>query len=93
MDQVLTMEEIEARYAPDWVLIGDLETNESHEVLSGKVLLHGPDRDELYRKAKEFPPGRFAVRFLGTWPEDRVLIKRFWVGWPNSLDEESLENP
>jgi hypothetical protein len=40
----------------------------------GKVLFHSPDRDEVYRKAGELRPGRFAVRYLGPWPENVALI-------------------
>ena len=73
MDEVLTMAEIKARYAPDWVLIGELRTDDHLNVLSGKVLFHGPDRDEVHRKAGELRPGRFAVQYLGTYPEHLVL--------------------
>jgi hypothetical protein len=74
MDEVLTFDQIKARYAPDWVLIGELETDENLEVLSGKVLFHSPDRDAVYHKAKELMPGRFAVQFLGPFPEHIALI-------------------
>jgi hypothetical protein len=74
MDQVLTIQEIEARFAPDWVLIGEPETDECLAVISGKVLYHGSDRDEVYRRAKELQPGRFAVQYLGTWPENTALV-------------------
>jgi len=73
MNDVLTIEEIKARYAPDWVLIGEPQTDESLELRAGKVLYHGPDRDEVCRKAMEYPPSRYAVEFLGTLPEDLVL--------------------
>jgi hypothetical protein len=74
MDEVLTFDQIKARYAPDWVLIGELETDENLEVLSGKVLFHSPDADEVYRRVKELMPGRFAVQFLGPLPEHMALI-------------------
>jgi hypothetical protein len=74
MDDVLTMDEIKARYAPDWVLIGEPQTDEKLEVLAGKVLFHSPDQDEVCRKAMEYPPGRYALEFLGTFPEDLVLV-------------------
>jgi hypothetical protein len=51
MDETLTMEEIRSRYAPDWVLITDFQTDDQLEVVRGKVAFHGPDSDELYRKA------------------------------------------
>jgi hypothetical protein len=69
MDEILTYDQIKARYAPDWVLIGDLVTDENLDVLSGKVLFHSPDHEEVWHKVAEFKPGRFAVECLGTYPE------------------------
>jgi hypothetical protein len=74
MDELLTVEEIEARFAPEWVLIGEPETDENLRLRAGKVLFHSPDQDEVCRKAMEYPPGRYALRFLGTIPEDMVLV-------------------
>ena len=74
MVDVLTIEEIEARFTPEWVLIGEPQTDEDLRLRAGKVLFHSPDRDEVYRKASELRPGRFAVRYLGTWPEDMALV-------------------
>ena len=74
MDEMLTTEEIEARFAPDWVLIGEPQTDDEHHLLGGKVLHHSPDRDEIYRKATELHLDRIAVRYLGTWPEDMALV-------------------
>ena len=58
----------------EWVLIGEPETDESLELMAGKVLFHGSDSDEVCRKAMEYPPGRYALQFLGTIPEDLVLV-------------------
>ncbi|WP_165227316.1 hypothetical protein [Aquisphaera insulae] len=63
MGDILTAEQIGARFAPDWVLIGDPQTDEQLNVQAGVVLFHSPDRDEVYRKARELRPGRFAVRY------------------------------
>ena len=73
-DEVLTIAEIKARYAPDWVLIGEPQTDETLGLRAGKVLFHSPDQDEVCRKAMEYPPGRYALRFLGTIPGDVVLV-------------------
>lgn len=75
MSEILPFEEIQARYAPDWVLLGDVDTGDDLRLRSGRVLLHGPDADELYRKAGELMPGRFAVRYLGTRPEAMVMTE------------------
>ena len=74
MDDILTFAEIEARYAPDWVLIGELRTSDDLSAISGKVLFHSPDRDEVDRKLAELMPGRFGVFYLGSWPENMVLV-------------------
>jgi hypothetical protein len=76
--EVLTIEEIEARYAPNWVLIGDPEVAEGPRLLGGVVLFSTRDRDELYRKAMELDLDEVAIRFLGTWPEDVAFVGLFY---------------
>jgi hypothetical protein len=63
MDEILAIDEIKARYAPDWVLIGEPEIDEFQHLEAGKVLFHSSDREEVYRKAIELWPGnsRFAT--------------------------------
>ncbi|MFI5454165.1 MAG: hypothetical protein ACHRXM_01820 [Isosphaerales bacterium] len=73
MDEMLTMKEIEARYAPDWVLIAEPEVDDQLEVLRGKVVFHSPDHDAIYHKAIELKLNRIAVRYLGEYPEHMVL--------------------
>ncbi len=74
MNETLTIDEIKARFGPEWVLIGEPETDEALDLQAGKVLFHSPDRDEVCRKAMEYPPGRYALQFLGTILEDVVLV-------------------
>ncbi len=62
------------RYAPDWVLIGEPQTDDRQSLLGGKVLFHSPDREEVYQKAVELRPGDFAFRFLGEMPADMVFL-------------------
>ncbi|HZT40870.1 MAG TPA: hypothetical protein VFA07_01710 [Chthonomonadaceae bacterium] len=62
---VMTMQEIKARFPSEWVLIEDPETNEYLEVLCGKVLWHTRDRDELDRKLLELGPHHSAVLYIG----------------------------
>jgi hypothetical protein len=73
MDKILSIDDIKARYAPDWFLIGKPETDEALELRAGRVLFHGSDPDEVCRKAVEYPRGRYALQFLGTNPEDLVF--------------------
>jgi hypothetical protein len=59
--EILTVSEIEQRHSDQWVLVGQPQANASHEVQSGQVLFASHDRDEVYRKAVELRPGRFAM--------------------------------
>lgn len=74
MDEILTMDEIKARFAPDWVLIGNPDVDEFQQVRGGRVLFHSPDRDEVYKKAIELRPGDFAFRYLGELPDNVVFM-------------------
>jgi hypothetical protein len=69
MDEMLTIEEIEARFAPEWVLIADPVTDDGQHLLGGRVVFTSPDGDEIYRKATEPRLDRIAARFLGPLPE------------------------
>ncbi len=74
MDELLTIEEIQARFAPDWVLIGEPDVDEGQHLRAGKVLFHSPDREEVYQKAIDLRLGHFAFRFLGELPEDMEFV-------------------
>lgn len=74
MSDVLTMEEIEDRFDQEWVLLDD-PTWTGSEILSGKLLYHSKDRDEVWRKAHELPPPvNIAVLYIGRPPEDVIPI-------------------
>ena len=74
MSEILTIAEIEAKFISEWVLVEDPQTNESLEVLRGKVRYHSKDRDEIYRKAVKIRPKRFAMIYTGTLPEDTAIV-------------------
>ena len=74
MDEVLTVSQIERRFDSEWVLVEDPQTNQSLEVQAGKVLWHSKDRDEVYRKAVELRPTRFAMLYTGRMPKDTAIV-------------------
>lgn len=74
MGDVLTIEEMRARHPSEWVLIGDPTTDEAQRLLTGTVLYHSPERDEVDRKLLELRPRRFALRSFGTLPDDMALV-------------------
>ncbi len=61
----MTIKEIELSFDSEWVLVGDPVTDESLNVLRGRVLHHSKDRDEVYRRGLELRPERVAILYLG----------------------------
>ena len=74
MDDVMIVGQIEAQFESEWVLLEDPQTNEALEVQGGRVLWHSQDRDEVYRKAVELRPKRFAVLYTGKMPEGTAVV-------------------
>jgi len=75
MNEVLTMDQIEARFPEEWVFIVDPDTGPDLKVRSGIVAFHSKDRDEVNRKAMELRPKRCAVFYLGDpLPPDMIAV-------------------
>jgi hypothetical protein len=74
MGDILTIAEIHSRFDSEWVLVGDPRTDDSLQVQHGRVLYHSKDRDEVYRKAIELRPPRFAMLYTGTIPKDTAIV-------------------
>jgi hypothetical protein len=74
MDRVLTVAQIAAQFESEWILVEDPQTNDALEVQGGRVRWHSKDRDEVYRKAVELRPKRFAMLYTGKMPEDTAVV-------------------
>jgi hypothetical protein len=74
MDNVLTAAQIHEQFNSEWVLVEDPQTNDALEVQSGRVRWHSKDRDEVYRKAVELRPKRFAMLYTGKMPKDTAIV-------------------
>lgn len=74
MGERISIAEIQSRFQSEWVLLEDPQTDESLDVKSGKILYHSKDRDEVYRKAIELHPRRFAMLFTGMIPENTAVV-------------------
>jgi hypothetical protein len=74
MSELLTVAEINQRFLSEWILVEDPETDDSLQVLSGRVTFHSRDRDEVYRKAVELRPRHFAVLYTGSIPKDTAVV-------------------
>jgi len=74
MDEIFTIEEIRARFDSEWVLVENPQTDETLEVQGGTVRYHSKDRDEVYRKAVDLRPQRFAVVYTGRMAKDAAVV-------------------
>lgn len=70
----MTMAEIEDQFDSEWILVEEPQTDESLRVLSGRVLHHSPDRDEVYQAAVRLKPKRSAILYTGKMPENTAVV-------------------
>jgi hypothetical protein len=71
--ELLSFADIKQRYDREWVLLEDPTTDAQMQVQSGIVRWHSKDRDEVYRKAIELRPRRFAMLYTGTLPQNTAI--------------------
>ncbi len=74
MDTIMSVADIEAQFQSEWVLVENPQTDQHLAVQSGQVRYHSKDRDEVYRKAVELRPRRFAMLYTGTIPQDTAIV-------------------
>ena len=74
MKDVLTIEEIESRFDSEWVLIGDLKTGKAQRVISGRVLAHSRNRDDVYRELLKLRPRHYGMWYTGKLPDDMAVV-------------------
>jgi len=60
----MTYEEIKKKYPDQWVLIDELEVDDTLEVVSGVVIAHSPKRDVVDAVSIQ-KAGHLAIRFTG----------------------------
>jgi hypothetical protein len=70
MNERMTVDEMKERFVCEWVLVGNPQEDESLEIISGIVLFHSRDADEVYHQALKLRPGEFATIFTGELPVD-----------------------
>jgi hypothetical protein len=64
--EILTMEEIKARYDGEWVVLIDVESDPGPVLRRAHVYWHGADGDQAWSKVDELPaPLNAAVLYIG----------------------------
>jgi hypothetical protein len=72
MSEILTLEEMKARFPSEWALINEPQLGKRLEDLAGEVLFHSPNRDEVVRKSGELRPPHFVIEYLG--PGHKIVL-------------------
>ena len=76
MNEVLTRTEMELQFDGKWVIVANPEVDKNLDVLSGRVIAHGTDRDAVYERAVKLKPRHSAYLYFGKMPE------HIWLsGW------------
>ncbi len=70
----MTLQEMEAQFDSEWILVGDPQTNDSLEVVQGTMLCHSKDRDEVYSAAVKLRPKHSAIVYTGKMSPDEIFV-------------------
>ena len=74
MSERMTIAEIESKYNSEHILLDEPKTDEHLKLLSGTVVFHSKDEEEVYRKAAELRLKRVAFVYTGKIPEDVIWV-------------------
>jgi hypothetical protein len=75
MAEILSFEDIQRRYEGEWVLIAYTKVDRNLKPISGEVIAHSVERDEVYG-AVSLGKGRdLAIECFVKTPEDMVFIR------------------
>ena len=69
----LDFKNLKKLYPDEWMLIENFRTDKYQRLISGKVVSHSKNRNELYELAIKRNKG-FAIRYTGEIPKDLVVI-------------------
>jgi hypothetical protein len=74
MSDILSFEEMQHRYAGEWLLIAYTELDDELNVIRGEVLAHSPNRDDIYGAISSRDGQSVAIEYVGVIPEDLAVI-------------------
>lgn len=74
MAEVMTLAMVFEKFESEWVLLEDPELDENREIVTGKVLFHGKNRDEVDREMLAIRPRHGATLYTGSIPIDAAVV-------------------
>ena len=67
--ELLTKQQMKARYPNQWLLITDYELDDATSLRTGRVVAHSKGREDIHHAMKN-PSGDLCIHFTGTLPRD-----------------------
>lgn len=68
------MQEIRNQFCGEWLLVGEPTLDDELNLISGQVLAHSPDRDEIYRILLATPGQTLSIEYAGDLPADLAVV-------------------
>jgi len=74
--RTLSIKEIKNKFKGEWVFLQDCKFDKSGNLKLGRVTYHSSNRDEVYRKLRDYKhyKGKCAIRYLGEIPKDLTVV-------------------
>ncbi len=74
MREVLSLAEMKQHYDGEWLLIINAEVDKNSEILSGEILLHSPNVDEIYDALPLAKGVEALIEYIGQIPANFAAI-------------------
>jgi hypothetical protein len=74
MGEVLSLIEMKQHYDGEWLLIINAELDQNSEILSGEVLAHSPNVDEIYDALALAKGVEASIEYIGQVPANFAAI-------------------
>jgi hypothetical protein len=72
--EILTIEQMRERYQNEWLLVAFTELDDDFNVLTGEVIAHSHDRDDIYEAFDRRDGKSVAVEYTGQIPADLACL-------------------
>ena len=67
------IEQIKKKYPNEWLLLIDCETDKMSSPVSGVLVEHSKNRDEIYKKLRKYS-GKLCIEYSGKIPKDLAVM-------------------
>lgn len=71
--KVENISKIKRRYPKEWLLLANVTADELTRPVTGKLVAHSKNRDEIYARLKHVH-GRISIEYAGSIPKDLIVV-------------------